>query len=279
MMKAIVVAPRFDTATEYTYQWSREVVDLLKSMGYTVLEFSGRVDRREVESALAEHREALFVFYDHGSEDSLWAHFGKLIDLSNVHLLAGRDCYTVACLSAKRLGVEAYKAGCRAYWGYTIEFAFTTDAADYFKEFANYGLKLRVKEGRSWRECLDKAKQLARQLATKLISMGNIVAGVLMIRNADALVCYDGEPPEAKCPFRRVAVKLFGKKVGWRLSRLFACSTLLFGLGLGTAIHDFFVECADPLRFPPHGFWIGACLVVIGHLMVIHELLSRLRSC
>ncbi|MEM1540701.1 MAG: hypothetical protein QXJ07_04890 [Candidatus Bathyarchaeia archaeon] len=217
MNVAVLVAPSFDDASRYSYEWSREIRQKLEEKGFNVIDISGReVSRKEVEEALKQNPNALFVFYNHGSRDCLWgSRTEKVVNLGNVKLLSNREVYTLACLSAEKLGVEAYKNNCLAYWGYIREFAFSTEAIEYFKMFANYGLILRL-EGKSWDECLKLAKELAKKLASKLAEEGKYFSAVLMSEDAEALVCYNAEMPKTKCPFRKVAVKLLGKK-GWHL--------------------------------------------------------------
>ncbi|MEM2281661.1 MAG: hypothetical protein QXZ68_06720 [Candidatus Bathyarchaeia archaeon] len=218
MRLAVLVAPKFDEATSYSYEWSREVSLRLKDKGYVVIDLSGRtVSRREVEEALRMNPD-IFIFYNHGSEDCLWgSKTEKVVDLENAKLLCDREVYTCACLSAKKLGVKAYAEDCLVYWGYTDVFAFTTEALDEFKQFANVGIIARL-EGRSCREAYEQAKALAEKLAAKLVSEGKYVSAVLIKHDADVLVCYTEEnPPESRCVFRRLAIKLFGAKKGWRL--------------------------------------------------------------
>jgi len=48
-------------------------------------------------------------------------------------------------------------------------------------------------------------------------------------------------------------------------------------VGWGLAVHDFFGECATPLRFPPHGFWYGILLMTSGFLLATYEYVRWLR--
>ncbi len=278
-MIAILIAPVFDDVTQYTYEWSREVEDLLIQHGYRVVSLANRpLSRKEVEDTIKSHPNALILFYDHGTEKSLVASENEnAIDTENVYLLANRECFTVACLSAKKLGVEAYKIGCLAYWGYTRVFVFTTDALEEFKQFANNGIKLRIKENLSWEKCLEETKKLAKQLVNKLISEGKIVAAVLMQQNAEALVCYTpNNPPESKCLFRKTAIKLLGAKAGWRVSRSDAISMLLFGFGCGVFIHDRIAEWVR-LGQRLHGLDIGFALIVVSWIILSIKMVRWLR--
>ncbi|MEM2281438.1 MAG: hypothetical protein QXZ68_05560 [Candidatus Bathyarchaeia archaeon] len=219
MSLAVLVAPSFDEASRYSYEWSREIVNHLQAKGFKVTDLSGRtVSRNEVEEALKQNPGAFLIFYNHGSEDCLWgSRTEKVVDLENVWMLSGREVYTCACLSAKKLGVKAYAEDCTAYWGYTDVFAFTTEALEEFKQFANIGIIIRI-EGKSWLEAYEQAKALAEKLAEKLVSEGKYFSAVLIRRDAEILACYTEEhPPETKCLLRRIAVNLFGAKKGWKL--------------------------------------------------------------
>lgn len=214
MNEAILVAPRFDEATKFSYEWSREVKAWLEEKNYTVYDVGGRrVTRAEVEKLLREHPNILYIHYDHGSEDAHWgSESEKLVDLNNVELLSGRPTYTMNCLSAKKLGVRAHKEGALAYHGEVESFAFSTEALDEFKEFANAGIKARLK-GSTWMECLAFAKDLAKKLADKLIAAGKFIAATLMTGNGNALRCYTAEnppdPEEEPCWMRRLCMVLF----------------------------------------------------------------------
>ena len=196
MNVAIIVAPRFDEATSYTFEWSREIKSLFEHSGYAVIDISGRpVSRSEVEEILKRNPNSLYIHYGHGNED---CHYGsaneKIVDLKNVNILSNHEVYCVNCLSAKKLGVEAYKNGAIAYWGYIENFVFTTDALDEFRMFANAGLKFWL-EGNEWEKCLKLTKELANELYQKLIESGKYIAAVFLRLDADALRCYTANNP------------------------------------------------------------------------------------
>jgi hypothetical protein len=129
----------------------------------------------------------------------------------------GRVAIVGNCLWGSDGGIDAWKKGARAVWCYTKEFGFSTDALAEFGRFANEGLRLRL-EGKSWIECLRMAKELARELASRLVEAGKYIAAVLLSRDAEILVCYTPEnPPESHCPLRRLLIKLFGPRIGWSL--------------------------------------------------------------
>jgi len=218
MSVAVLVAPKFDSATEYSYNWSREAKALLEDKGYKVIDIGGqRVSRTKVEEALKQNSNVLYIHMNHGSEDAHWGSEEEaVINLENVALLSGRETYCMNCLSAKKLGVEAWKNKAVAYWGYVEVFTFTTEALEEFREFVNSGLKFRL-EGKSWKECLQLAKDLAKELAQKLVVAGKYIASVILQGDADALCCYtENMPPTSDCAFRRLAISVFGPKLGWK---------------------------------------------------------------
>jgi hypothetical protein len=71
------------------------------------------------------------VFFNHGGEDCLCAQDGAtcVLDSKNVDKVAGKIIYTMACLSAAKLGAEAWKRGC-VYIGYVETFTFTVAYKD-----------------------------------------------------------------------------------------------------------------------------------------------------
>jgi hypothetical protein len=279
MPTAILIAPLFDEPTQYTYDWSRDLLSLLKSKGYDVIDLSNReISRSEVEEILKQNPNILTIHYNHGNEDCLYgSNTEKVIDLDNVNLLSHREVYCLNCLSAKKLGVEAYKIEAIAYWGYVETFSFTTDAINEFKEFANSGLKFRL-EGHTWEESLELTKDLAKQLQQELIKSGKIIASIMLERDTDALRCYTEKnpPQETKCIFRKIALKLFGFKLGWLLSRRIAISLILFGLGIGLFIHDRIVDWVK-LECRIHGLDVGFILVFIAYVLLTFDFVKWLK--
>jgi hypothetical protein len=275
---AILIAPKFDTATNFSYDWSREVKVGLEQKGYTVIDIGGRqVSRAEVEKALKENPNVIYIHYDHGSEDAHWgSETEAVVDLKNVSLLGQREVYCMNCLSAKKLGVEAYKNGALAYYGYVEVFSFSTEALDEFREFANSGLKFRL-EGKTWEESLQLAKELADELCQKLVEAGKYIASVLLKQDADALRCYTpNNPPTSNCTLRKTAIRLFGPKLGWKISRKHALSILFFAAGVGVYLHD---RCAEwvTLGCRLHGLDVGATLLMLSWIILSFEFVQWLK--
>lgn len=194
-MKAILVRPTFDDATQHTFAFAEEILEWCRQAGVDVVELAeGEAVKSRVEEELRKGAD-LFIFYDHGSEDALIGQDKQpVIDLSNCHWLAGKDVYTLACLSAKELGVEVWRQKGR-YWGYTEVVGFTTDALPEFQKSFNCGFAYLFIERVPHGAALDKAKETFNRLATALVSEGKIMAAIYMRKNCDSLVSYNGQKP------------------------------------------------------------------------------------
>jgi len=269
-MKAVIVAPEFDFVTKQSSAWCEEVADLFEEKVY----LTGRaISRVEVEEALRKNPKAIFIFYDHGSEDVLWgSRTEKVVDLFNTDLLAGREVYTLACLSAKLLGRKAHRRKCRAYWGYEEEFTFTLDALEEFRASANEGIKLRLK-GLGWKKCLKKTKQLMTELANKLMAQGRILASICMESNSNCLRCWDTETPPLS--LKDLFVRFLG-----RLPRLAGLGIILFIAGWGITLHavanELYLKGGYTEILKPQGEWIGLALSLLGFILLTRKLFEWL---
>jgi len=128
-MKALICRPKFDSATEYTFAFAAEILEWCQQAGIEVTELAEEdAIRPAVENALERFNPEIFVFYDHGDKDALIGQDGKaVIDIKNCDRLAGKEVFTLACLSAKDLGPEVWRKG-GTYWGYTEVVSFATDS-------------------------------------------------------------------------------------------------------------------------------------------------------
>jgi len=208
-------SPVFDEVTEYCYEESRELIKYAESKGVKVVDLAKEDAVRErVEEALRRNPKALFFHTDHGSPDKAWGNDGRpVLDLENVDILRGRETVQNNCSSARILGVEAYRRGCKAYLGYVDTVYFTTDAWEVFKEAFLYPVKRRL-DGYSWKECLELTKERMTEMIGLLVKAGKALAASCLRHDRDCLVCYtpDMPPEEPACPISRLIMKIFGIK-------------------------------------------------------------------
>jgi len=221
-VKIIFAAPKFDRATEYSYEWCLELQQYARSLGHelVILNIEDAV-KEKVEAALTNHPSACFCFYDHGNESCLWGNDDEhIIDLSNNNLFKNRDVYTMACLSAKKLGADSYLRYKTVFWGSYDLISFTTDALPLFKKALNYGMTLRLDGETDWNNIMDKTLLHDDEVIDEMMGQGKFFAAALMLQNRNARrVWTDKTPPNdqpSDCKFRRLALKLFGQR-GWRI--------------------------------------------------------------
>jgi hypothetical protein len=218
MSRWVICRPRFDEASGYSYQFCGKITEFMRDKGVDYLDLAGgEATRERVESELQRDKDANFCFFNHGSREGLFQDESRyVIDKRNDGILSGREVYTLACSWGANGGIDAWKKGAKAVWAYVDVVSFTTEALPEFQEFFVSGIRFRL-EGRSWEECLRSAKELAKELCRKLIESGKYISSIVLQQDADSLRCYtQSNPPETKCPLRKVALKIFGAE-GWRL--------------------------------------------------------------
>ena len=261
------IAPKFDDATEYSFKWFQELVKEVQSIStekWVLLEKDGAT-RENVEAEFDKWHPELIVFYDHGNEDGLVAQggHGYVIDLANVSKFKGKAIYTMACLSAKTLGVEHWRNG-GVFWGYTEVFSFTLQDEELFMRCANAGLIARMK-GATWDEALEIAK---REFDKAIEEAEEVWTKVWLRHDRDALVCYTAtNPPQSKCRFRRALLRLFGTRFGWTAKSRFAGILMMF-FGLGVLVHDYAHTMYELGGYgeilSPQGGYVGLSIFLLG---------------
>jgi hypothetical protein len=270
----LAVAPCWDEPTQYSFKWINSLLNQL-NVEYTPL-FKDDATRENFEREAEKHD--LIVFYNHGSPSGLYAQKGTsyVIDKNNDHLLKGKAIFTMACSWCADGGIDAWKKGAEAVWGYTSEFGFTLTDEQLFEECANYGLIVKVKEDISWEEALERAKKKFDEA----ISRAKDGWSVIWLRHdRDALVCYtEKNPPKTStCMFRKLLIKILGPEKAWKISRKHALSTLFFGAGVGVYIHDRIVEWAV-LECRLHGLDIGATLIALSWILISYDFIKWLKN-
>lgn len=197
-MKVLICRPRFDQPTEHTFSFAGEILDWCRTAGFDIIELAEQEAVRErVEEQLTKGID-IFIHYDHGREKALMGNDEKpVIDLKNCQLLANKETYTLACLSAKKLGVEVWRKEGK-YWGYTQLVGFATDALPQFQESFNCGFKFRFLQGDSQQDALRHARDVFDRLALELVDAGKTFAAIWMRQNRDSLVYYNAHRPQGK---------------------------------------------------------------------------------
>ena len=275
----LVISPRFDKATEYSFKWVKRLLKEL-NMPYDAL-FEKDATRENAEKLIPKHE--LIVFYDHGDKNGLLAQGGAtyVIDKKNDKILKGKVVYTMACLWGSDGGIDAWKKGAKVVWAYTDVFGFTNYDEELFCECANYGLIIYNKENITWEEALKRAKEKFDE-AIKKAKDG--WTKIWLRHDRDALVCYtENNPPETStCPLRRFLIQILGAKRAWKLTSKIATGLFSSLIGWGITIHAIANELyykggyAEILK--PQGEWIGLALNLIGIILLSWEYIKILKS-
>ena len=261
-------APCFEEITEYSLRWSQRLYEELDEKHVSCLR--EEAVRKIFEDYVREYDPELVTFYDHGTEGALIGNDEKpLLDSGNVGLLKGREMYTMACLSARKLGADAYRKGCRAYWGYTQSFTFTTPDEEIFSRLANMGLILKRKEGLSWEECVSRVKDAYKEKIEELRDGGNPWTIIALVTDRDCLVCWtDVNQPPSECAFRNMGVMLLGT-AGQKLSRPCALATVAYYGSWGYVLYSILENSTE-------GVYAAFALMLLLPLVVLREHLKWL---
>jgi hypothetical protein len=281
-MRVLAVAPRFDEASGYSFKWYERLrdavegkVELQELLGDTAI-------RAAFEGNLEAFRPDAIVFYNHGSEDCLCAQGGQdcVLDSKNVDKVAGKIVYTMACLSARKLGAQAYARGC-VYVGYVEEFVFTVDEEALFGQAANSGFIAYVNGEKDWA----KVKQIMVEAFNRAMEQAKDPWAKMWLQwDRDALRIYapGADSPETRCVFRKAAIALFGEKMGWRIGRAFPVSVALFFAGFGVLLHDYCHALWQVGGYSevlsPQGGYFGAAVMVAGFILAYYQVWTALKG-
>jgi len=145
-MKALFVAPSFDQASEVSFKWYRDALREIRQKSSWSIEALPKemVTRENFERKIADVD--IFAYWDHGNYDKLAdQNKDNLVDCNNSHLLSGKEVFTLACMSSKKLGRDAVDKGAKLYQGYREPFVFALPPFDKIFEIpANSGIIARV---------------------------------------------------------------------------------------------------------------------------------------
>jgi len=271
-MEALVVRPILegDEVSQYSYRWAEDVISHLKSANFNVNDLGGReVSKTELFEALDSKDPYVVVHYDHGQEDAWIGNRQEpIFSMSDAHMLSGRIAYSMNCLSAKKLGVAAWREGARAYVGYVEEFAFTQDGEALFREAVGHGLYLYLTGLTDWGEI---KRRMVDKFNEMIAAARDPWTAMWLRSDRDALRVYNGEVPESGCAFRRAALKLLGPRVGWRVGRGHIAGFALFFFSFGIALWE-----VGGIRGLPGGY-VGLAGMLLAFLLMYSDYVKRIR--
>jgi len=204
--KILDFAPKFDTATEYSAEWNKNLLDKFGSGENITPLLESNATKRNYLNEIPDHD--VFIFFDHGNKDCLIdQNKRKVVYTGNADTLKDKRVYTMACLSAKELGTKAYYEGCLEYWGATDAITFTIDDADLFGEVYVDGAYARFGEGKSIEEAYKSMKDHFILQKSKTI---NPWTKIWLQKDHDMwVVWHEGNPPSEPEPPKPWWVRLW----------------------------------------------------------------------
>lgn len=262
-----------DEVTEYSNKWNQRLCEELGDVQRCDLV---RVDatRARFEDAIKTYDPSMVIFYDHGSDDALWgSDVRELLDYGNVGTVAGREVYTMACSSGKKLGPEAYRKGCKAFWSYDKPFSFVTSDEEVFGSLANMGLVLKLRKALNWGESVAAVKEEYNRVIEGLKAEGGHGWSVVaLINDRDALVCWwSGCEPLSDCPFRRLGIRVFGR-MGQKMTKTAAVGVAALFTFYAVALYGYLNLMYDHYgRAVADPGYVGLLGLLCAEFMVVHE--------
>ncbi|MEM3646829.1 MAG: hypothetical protein QW334_01605 [Thermofilum sp.] len=215
MTEILLIAPRFDNATQYSFLWARRLLEKVEGK-LAVVFLPEDLATRDYALANMDNKEAV-VFYDHGSDDCLYAQGGEecIFTSGDAHLFRNTLLYTMACLAARKLGATVYANG-GFFVGYYEPFSFVVNEEERFSRAANSGFIAWAEGERDFA----KIKQtMVDAFNAEIDSTQDAWAKVWLRYDRDALRVYAPgvDTPSSTCPFRSILIKIFGPTYGWRI--------------------------------------------------------------
>lgn len=126
----LITRPNHDLTTDYLFFWSKHIIDYAIKIKRSIVDLARkRANFKEFNSIVRKVKPRLIVLNGHGNETTVAGYDNEpLVELgNNTEILAGKIVYARSCSSAKKLGNESSKKGCRAYIGYDDEFVFSVE--------------------------------------------------------------------------------------------------------------------------------------------------------
>ncbi len=159
----LITRPNHDLTTDYLFYWSKFIIEVAIKARLDVIDLQmKRANYSEFNSIVKKVGPKLIILNGHGNESSIGGYDDEILVETNKNseILIDAIVYARSCKSAKKLGVESVRKGCRAYIGYNEDFVFV------------------VEDGMFTRPLMDKTAGLflnpSNKIATVLIKGGTV---------------------------------------------------------------------------------------------------------
>jgi hypothetical protein len=183
----------YDPVTLAAFQYrERYVYPYLQGKGYTVKKFQGPLARRLYAGPEARKPEVEYLTgVGHGSYNLYTGDHGDVIwQIGNYHPdeVKGKIVHLLSCQTARDLGPDFVRNGCRAYFGYDENFTFQMAEKDTFFE-CDSEIDRAFADGLSASQLYDRVKRLYDQRIADLRAAGKRYVAATLEFDRDHLRC------------------------------------------------------------------------------------------
>jgi hypothetical protein len=138
-LKALAIDSAYEPVTKAGYDYRQEhVYPYLEAKGFGILRCQGKLARRTYVAPEAVREDVTYVTgVGHGSQTTYTGDHGDYIFSVGEYQpeeADGKVVHFLSCQTAAQLGPDFVENGCRAYFGYDVNFTFFMDYADVFFE-------------------------------------------------------------------------------------------------------------------------------------------------
>jgi hypothetical protein len=189
----VAIDSNYDPVTKAAYDYREQrVYPYLISRGFRVNKFQGTLARRYyVAPAVREPEVDYITGVGHGLSELYTGDQGDVVfRVGDYHPdeARGKIVHFLSCQTARELGPDFVRSGCRAYFGYDVNFTFYPEQQDIFFE-CDSEIDRAFADGLSARQVFDRAKRLYDKRIAELYAAGKLYVAAVLETDRDHLRC------------------------------------------------------------------------------------------
>jgi len=189
------VDSNFDEATKRVYDYrSKHVYPRLRNNGFALTLLEGSMaSRAYVAKALKQGHIELFTGSGHGQRDKFMGqYYESILEVGSYtpEEVRGKIVHLLACRSAFELGEDVVRNGCKAFFGYDIDFAYHPEYEDIFLD-CDSEIDIALAQGNTARQAYQRALKLYDRYIAQFDREGRDYEVATLQRNRDHLCAPD----------------------------------------------------------------------------------------
>uniref|UniRef100_A0A7C2P305 Uncharacterized protein n=1 Tax=Schlesneria paludicola TaxID=360056 RepID=A0A7C2P305_9PLAN len=189
----VAIDSNYEPVTKAAYEYrERHVYPYLTSKGFRINKFQGTLARRYyVAPAVREPGVDYITGVGHGLSDLYTGDQGDVVFRQGDYHpdeAAGKIVHLLSCQTARELGPDFVQSGCRAYFGYDVNFTFYPDDQDIFFE-CDSEIDKAFADGLSADKVYARVKKLYDKRIAELYAAGKLYVAAALETDRDHLRC------------------------------------------------------------------------------------------